>query len=733
MKNQRLLLALERLTSTDWRRLEQFASEFLTSDFPDLRTSASLSGDGGRDAEIITFVDDPIHALQYSVTPNWTGKIRSTAARLKDTNPAVQILTYVTNVSIGADADDLKKDLKQEFKLFLDIRDKSYFLDRFRSTPGTEKASEALAIDLVDPLLAETGEIKNSSSLLTGEEAKAALVLLSLQLRDDTHEKGLTKLCFEALARTVLMGTDADHRLPRSEVFARVRALVPNDSPKHVDELTKNALDRLKKRFIRHYLKEDEYCLTHEESVRVGAYSSDIAVAEAELQLEIEKVVRLVANISEENEEVKGLAVRSRRILEQVLYNRAESFAGAVVAGSMAAFAAVNVREIVLRYQSQDPPQKGTRASDPDLVGALIREILISKSSQIQIYLRDLSNAYTLMAFLRATPNVQGALKKIFSHGEIFLDTTVLLPLLAEELLGHDEGEFQRILTITANAGIEFLVTDGVLEELSSHILRGLAYWRNTYGNWVGGIPFIFEAYVRSGKNPSGFARWAETFMGDSRPIDDLGIYLKERYGIARASLDEEVERAPAELRQAVDQVWYAIHERRREGHGSQTPVDPLTVIRLAKHDTENYVGVVQRRREESASPLGFSTWWLTFDRMALSVAETLRTQHGITPPPSPVLSLDFLAQCLALGSIRSRVSKEAADSLPMMIEPRTVSFLTKELMDEAQAIRKEMDGTPERVISRRVRDHLDAARQRMGPMSARGVDAFYDQLATGL
>jgi hypothetical protein len=87
----------------------------------------------------------------------------------------------------------------------------------------------------------------------------------------------------------------------------------------------------------------------------------------------------------------------------------------------------------------------------------------------------------------------------------------------------------------------------------------------------------------------------------------------------------------------------------------------------------------------------------------------------------------------LALGSIRSRVSKEAADSLPMMIEPRTVSFLTKELMDEAQAIRKEMDGTPERVISRRVRDHLDAARQRMGPMSARGVDAFYDQLATGL
>jgi hypothetical protein len=65
------------------------------------------------------------------------------------------------------------------------------------------------------------------------------------------------------------------------------------------------------------------------------------------------------------------------------------------------------------------------------------------------------------------------------------------------------------------------------------------------------------------------------------------------------------------------------------------------------------------------------------------------------------------------------------------MIEPRTVSFLSKELLDAAQAIRKEMEGTPEHVISRRVRDYLDAARQRMGPMATRGVETFYDQLST--
>jgi hypothetical protein len=733
MTNQRLQLALDQLGSADWRRLELFASEFLVSEFPNLRTSASPSGDGGRDAEIITFKEDPIHALQYSVTPSWASKIKATAKRLNDTNPKVQILTYATNVQIGADADRLKAEIKKDYNVFLDIRDRSYFLERFRSTLGTQKAAEALATDLVDPLLAQAGAIKKSASVLTEEEARAALVLLSLQLKDDTQEKGLTKLSFEALVRSVLLDTNAEHKMPREELFSRVRALVPHDAEHHVDELTASAIDRLKKRFVRHYPKEDEFCLTHEESLRVKTYKSDLAVLEVELQLELQRIIQTSIRSSEINSEVTALAIRSRRILEQVLYNRAEFFAGAVVAGNMAKFSTVKLQEVVLKDQSQHLIQKGTKEADPDLITGLIREILVSKSVHIQSYLRDLSNAYTLMAFLKTTPDVQSAIKKIFSHGKIFLDTTVLLPLLAEELLGREVGEFQKILAISTKAGIEFFVTEGVLEELSSHILRGLAYSRMQYARWEGGIPFIFEVYVRAGENPSGFARWIETFMGDERPIEDLGIYLQERFGIVKASLEEEVQKANPELRQAVDQIWYDIHEKRREKHRSQTAVTPLTIIRLAKHDTENYIGVVQKRREENMSPLGYSAWWLTFDRMALTVGDTLRSQYGISPPASPILSLDFLAQCLALGSLRAKVPKEAVQALPMMIEPRMISFLTKELIDEAQSIRNEMEGMPEHVISRRVRDFLDLARQRMGPMSTRGVETFYDQLTAEL
>jgi hypothetical protein len=666
MTNQRLHLALEQISPTDWRRFELFASEFLASEFPELRTSAGPSGDRGRDADIITFREEPIQALQYSVTVDWQAKIRQTAQRLGETRAETQILTYVTNAQIGAAADELKKELKRDYKIFLDVRDRSYFLERFRSTPGTEKAAEALAVDIVDPLLAEAGMIKRSVSVLTGEEARAALVLLSLQLKDDIQEKGLTKLSFEALVRSVLMDTDAERRMPSAELFTKVKALVPHGATEWVDDLIRGALTRLKKRYLRHYQKEDEYCLTHEESIRVRAYKGELAIAEVELQLEIQRIVQAVTGLKEEEAEIKALAIRSRRILEAVLYNRAEFFADAVFSGTMAKFATVRVHDVVVRDQSHNRSLKGARESDPDLVAALVREILTSKSEQIQIYLGELSNAYTLMAFLRTTPDVQGALKKIFGYGEIFLDTTVVLPLLAEELLESDTGEFQKIVNIASEAGIDFFVTDGVLEELASHIKRGLAYFRGTYASWQGRIPFIFEAFVRSGKNVSNFGRWTETLMGDSRPIDDLGLYLQERFGIVRTSLEKEVEMAADELRQAVDQIWYAIHEKRRERQGNQATIDPLTLIRLAKHDTENYVGVVQRRQGENVSPLGFKTWWLTFDRMALGVAETLRSEYDIDPPASPILSLDFLAQCLTLGSLRSRLPKQAVQLLPI-------------------------------------------------------------------
>jgi hypothetical protein len=727
MPNSRLRLALEKLTSGNWERFETFASEFLVVEMPDLRTVAAPSGDGGRDSELFSPAGDPTQVLQYSVTQYWREKLRRTAARISETIPTAQVLIYVTNQVIGAHADDIRRELRSEKHLHLDIRDRSYFLERFRRDVRTEAAAESLAKDIVDPYLAKEGIIRRSP-VLESHEAKAAHVYLSLQLRDEIQEKGLTRLSFEALVRSVLINTTSEHRMKRAAVKAGVRQLLPNDPPDRLDQLTDSALTRLTKRAVRSWPQYDEFCLAYEETERLAEYLASQELSESALAEEIREVVKLVSPArGDAPPDIDASALRLRRILERCLSQRAESFASAVVLGNPSAFATDHLHQVVLDDLRERPAQKGNAEADPAWLESLVRELLIRPGDAIRVYLRDLADAYTLMAFLRQTPDVQSAVSKIFSHGEIWLDTSVILPLFAEELLEGDVRQFQQIVRIATEAGLLFHVTSGVLEELDRHIERCLACCRNA-GTAAGRLPFLLEAFLQAGRDIGGFSQWVEQFRGPNRPLDDIREYLEETLCITVDELDVAAAQANDELRHAVEESWYKIHRARREQAGN---FDPIAVSRLSKHDSESYVGVVQRRNQEKPSPFGYSAWWLTFDRSAHKIGDMIRQDFGVFPPDSPLISLDFLSQYLTLGPIRPRVSKDAMRTLPLVIEPHLVRFLTPELIAEATRIRQEMNDIPERVTQRRVRDHLDSARRRMGPLSQKGGDLFFEEVKT--
>ena len=203
MSRERLHLALDRLRADQWKVFEEFASGFLTSQYPNLRTVASPSGDDGRDAELFSYDGRIPTALQYSVSKDWRRKIRGTAKRISATLPDIRILIYVTNQSILSTADALKKEILQDYGLVLDVHDRDWFLDRFAGDEHRESVSEDLARKIVDPYLAGRGVLKRSAPTLSSNEFRAALTFLQLQWEDDTREKGLTTLTFEAGASLV--------------------------------------------------------------------------------------------------------------------------------------------------------------------------------------------------------------------------------------------------------------------------------------------------------------------------------------------------------------------------------------------------------------------------------------------------------------------------------------------------------------------------------------------------
>lgn len=199
LHRNRFELALERLNANSWSRFEQFASAFLTKDFPNIRTVASPGGDGGRDAELYSPEDEPTVVLQYSVTPNWKPKIKNTAKRVSTNLCNTRELIYVTNQVIGAKADDLRREIRKEYKLSLDVRDRSYFLDRYASDARLEAEAAQLSREIVDPYLESREIIERKAQALSEGESRAALVFLEMQWEDDTRGKGLTRLAFDGL------------------------------------------------------------------------------------------------------------------------------------------------------------------------------------------------------------------------------------------------------------------------------------------------------------------------------------------------------------------------------------------------------------------------------------------------------------------------------------------------------------------------------------------------------
>lgn len=728
MSSARLQLALEHLGATDWGRFERLCSAFLSTEFAELRTTASMSGDGGRDSELYAPLNDPSVVMQYSVAKDWAAKILATATRLRESFPGATVLVFVSSQVVGAAADAIKRRIREDFGLALDIRDRNWFVERATGDRAREAAAEELARVVVDPLLADRGLQPRVPAELDSAESIAALTYLGLQWRDDVRDKGLTKLAFEALVRSALKDSDTDAKVGREEIRRRVRSVLQHEDQVRVDAYVDAALKRLTKKAIRHYQREDEFCLAHDERQRVVEFKTQAALAATRLQECINAVVDvLLAGVDVPSAAREALADVVQRTVDAVLLRRSQAFALSVQTGAPSAPPAEDLRAAAVAEMArvQFPNRPGI-----DWLSLLengVREVVLSDEAAVREYLRTLADAYTLFAFLRLTPDVQGAVEKMFTHGQIWLDTTSVLPLFAETLNEETQERFTRMVRAAGEAGLELFVTAGVLEEVERHMNRALACVRIPAGQWRGRMPYLLDQFLSSGRTRGGFAQWLENFRGDAQPEQDIADYLFEEFGIRRRDLHAERDASDPDLRNALQQLWYEAKLRRWRDDGA--PIDDLALNHLVEHDIECYCGVVRARIEEHSSPFGYSAWWLTLDRSAFDLKRDLRNLMTSAPPDSPVISADFLVNYLAFGPVRRRVSKSTEASLPLVVDAGIVRYLTPELIEEAEAVRAGMTELPERIIRRRVRDQLNRAKLRVGPVARAGMSDMADEL----
>ncbi len=642
-----------------------------------------------------------------------------------DRHPDVSLLIYATPLEVGADGDAVKRAVRQDFHLYLDIVDQHYFVEREERSAATRGAADSFSHAIVDPLLADAGVISRSSQRLSSHESRAALLYLVLQREDDDLDRHLTKLCFDALVKAVLRDTHNANRMPRSDVRARVRALLPTHPVQDVNDYVDRALDRLSRRAIRHWRHEDEYCLSYEARTAQTEGLSRLALLNDELENELHENLDFVAEgmmVDVSVVDTAAIITRLRRVMERFLFERGEAFVESLRTGQELLFVAEELTQLAVDDVSRHADTSSLRQNMPTLVSETVERTLRVPSPRVQQYLRAIADGYTLFAFLRETPNVQSAVTKLFSHGEIWLDTTAALPVLAEDLLDEDLRGYGRLLGAAKDAGVRLFVTPGVLEEINSHIDVSLRAARSP-DTWNRRTPFLFAAYIWSGQEVAAFPQWLERFRGAQRPLDDLAEYLRDEHGIAVVDLSSYASAFPDDVRWHCEEYWREVHEQRRKG---EEALSSDLITQLARHDVENFLGVLGRRTgEEIGNPFGYSTWWLTLDRWAGRAAREISSRITGSALDSPVLSFDFLTYYLAVGPARRALEKSREQRLPLAVDQSLLDAIPKDLLAAAEAAREDVVGQDDRVVRRRIRDHLDREKLRQGRVGKAGIEAI--------
>lgn len=737
--SERFGLALSSLDGSQWRMFERLATVFMATEYPSLRPVADPRGDGGADALLFAPEDDPSTLVQFSVRKDWSAKVKQTCARIKETFPEVRVLIFVTNQPLGAEATAERRTIRTNYGIHLDPRDLEWLIAQRNASAANMAEGEELAVRIVDPIMESSGAIRRQAQALEDLEAKAAFVYLGLQWADETREKGLTKLCFEAIVRSVLRDTTSENRLSRQAVREAVGRLLPAHHRATLDIQVDGALDRLSKRFIRHWRKVDEYCLTWDERLRLSERIVQLGNMDASLSRDLSQALK--TTIAEKGApqptdgEFDAMVDVARQVLERVLLDRGEAFAEAVRSGAHGDLRYEDVEAVVDKILSTS---KFAGKPDPEVLASTVQGLLLSPPEDVRTYLRGLADTYTLFAFMRETPDVQSAVVKMFSDADIWLDTSVILPLLAEELLQPHLRSHSDLLGAAVEAGLSLYITEGVLEELTTHIKRSAAYAYalQTREGGHGEPPFLYGAYRLSGQDPDRFASWLENFCGND-PESDLLDYLEDEHRIRLEPLTAFAEQAPVELRSAVAEVWQDardVRDKRNERLGLAS-MDVSTRNRLVSHDVENYVGVMMRRvaRGERRSAFGFKSWWLTLDGTAFRVHKRLQMDLKEAPPASPAISPDFMINYLAIGPVRGRLSKRSEEALPLMLNMRVLDAVPPDLLELASQLREDLADLPARVVRRKIRETLEDARKLLGPTAAAGEVGLTEEVMARL
>ena len=663
-------IALDRSTGTAFER-------FVHAYYPSLAGIAfvPLGGihDGGADAFRDTSIWSDGKAsvfYQASIEKDHRSKIRRTVKRLREVDRKPTALIYITSQKIPKlDAEEAI--LSKETGLSIRIRDRAFIAGTVNDSLQMRTAFRTHLGSFLEVLK------KIGSAQLISESAHVRSPAIYVFLRQELERRDdnlrLSEAVVDSLILWALEGTDPiEMRFKtKDEITHTIKSALPF-SATLVDMHLNSRLSLLSSknnptgREIKHYPKENYYCLPYETRLKVQNENAADELIRIRVHGILEnRITEITRDSSLGVDDIQLMAEIGLRTLQLTFEREGLEFCAFLEdkkAPEGYPTIADHLDEAILDRGIRPPKDQEYKAT---IIEAL-RCTFYNSTPEERLYLSKLAHTYALLFSLQAEPRIVQYFEEMASDFYLYVGADLIVRALSERYVRQDDQRVRTVLKMLVDARSTLVLTETVLDEVHNHLKSTDNEFQTSFAKHQSKITsdiarncpkiLIRAFFYARFDSPEGVhppANWYEYLqqfcdpnrLHRSEAKEDLRKYLLGTFRMkyeTRAEINSltNTEKAKTHIDEIASQLKHS------KGAG------------LAMNDALMALVVYGRREQsgEMARPnvFGYRTWWLTGERTILQHSKNLVSAYGSRYMMRPEFLLNFIAMAPKVSDVRS-------------------------------------------------------------------------------
>lgn len=478
------------LEKADGMVFEKFAHDFF-SNISGMKF-IPLGGvhDGGADAfqedsRPLTLNTNPGVFFQVSIQGDHRTKIKSTIQKLKTAKRNPTCLYYITSRRIPKiDLEEVA--LSTETGISIRIRDRTFIISHINESREARNSFRNHLGDYLEPLK------RIGSAQLIGPSQHVKTPAIYVFLRQEVERRGgrqsLSDSIVDSLILWALEETNPDEKRfkTRAAISSEIKTTLPF-SAQVVEKCLNNRLAHLSSksnsdgREIRHYPKEDLFCLPYETRLKV---QEENATDEALRIRVLEIIENRISEIPEgtlKTAEIRKAAEIALRTLQLTFENEGLEFAAFLEDrnnSDVLPSISDHVDQTILEARILPPKDEIFK----ETILSALRTTFYKSTPDERAFLSKLAHTYSLLFSLQAEPRIVKYFEEMASDFNLYIGSDLIVKALSERYVNPEDQRVRTLIKMLAECGAKLILTEPVLEELQNHLKSTDNEFKNYWG-----------------------------------------------------------------------------------------------------------------------------------------------------------------------------------------------------------------------------------------------------------